>query len=639
VQAVTGLTIPESVRHVVGARLARLQPDTLRALQVAAALGDPFSFDVLAAAADRDLAGLLDGLDEASAGGFVREEGSGDYQFSHALVRETVYAGLSAPRRALLHAQVAQKLEAFYGTNAAAHAGELAHHFLLGGRRGDLAKAMRYALEAAERATGQLAFEEALRYYQMALDAHKGSEERDETRRCEMLLALATATARAGDWDRCDEVNLAAAEAARAAQLPQLFLRSCLATAAIGPLPNARLIPLLEEALAATPGGDSSSRSRLLAVLAYQRSMAGSWEGPASMRQESIAMARRLGDVRALAFALFIGYMDRGLNHTEEHLEGIEEVLQLSRELGDKELEVSSQCDHLHGSLVIGDIAAVGEGIEAHARLGDELQQRTQMLHPFSLRAMRALLSGPLSLAERRDDERERIWRRYYVGWLEAIAPPFCLVLRWEQGRLVELQPACRAALEREPTALASLHLAFICGELGEAAEARARVAELGVDGFARIPNDLDWAFALSLLAHTCATTGDAEHAGVLYDLLLPRARYVVTVDGASACLGSTSRYLGMLATGLGRFDDAGRHFEDSDAMNTRLGARPLLAHTKVDRARLALARDAHGDLSRARLLLEEAGAAFEGLEMDYHAGKARELLKNLPHGIPRPAV
>jgi hypothetical protein len=90
-----------------------------------------------------------------------------------------------------------------------------------------------------------------------------------------------------------------------------------------------------------------------------------------------------------------------------------------------------------------------------------------------------------------------------------------------------------------------------------------------------------------------------------------------------------------MLATTLGRFANAERHFDDSDAMNTRLGARPLLAHTKVDRARMHLARHAQGDIARARELLEEAAAAFDGLEIPYHAGKARELLESLPQGAP----
>jgi len=142
------------------------------------------------------------------------------------------------------------------------------------------------------------------------------------------------------------------------------------------------------------------------------------------------------------------------------------------------------------------------------------------MLHPAILRSMRALLSGPLSRAEKLDDERERAWRGYSSSWLSAIAPQFRLALRWEQGRLAELQPACRAALQHQPTPLTQANLAFICGELGDMAEARALIDQLAIDRFAAIPNDLDRPFVLSLLAQACAATGDAQAAAVLYELL-----------------------------------------------------------------------------------------------------------------------
>ncbi len=165
------------------------------------------------------------------------------------------------------------------------------------------------------------------------------------------------------------------------------------------------------------------------------------------------------------------------------------------------------------------DIAAVDTGIEEHARLGDELRQRNQMLHPAILRSMRALLSGPLSRAEKLDDERERAWRGYSSSWLSAIAPQFRLALRWEQGRLAELQPACRAALQHQPTPLTQANLAFICGELGDMAEARALIDQLAIDRFAAIPNDLDRRSCYRSGPGLCSD-GGAQAAAVLYELL-----------------------------------------------------------------------------------------------------------------------
>ena len=629
--------VPETVRQVIGQRLARLQPETLRTLQVASALGDPFSIDALAAAAGSELAPLVDALDEASAAGFVGAESSNTYQFGHALVRETLYAGLSAPRRAFLHAEVAAKLEALHRASSDAHVGELAHHFLLGGRREDLGKAVAYALQAAERATVQMAFEEAVPYYQMALDAQKRSDERDESRRCETLLAFANAVFKAGDQDRANELRLTAAEAARSAGLPELLARACLATASAQPHPNSRLIPLIEHALAATSPIDSSLRSGLLSVLAWQRAITESWEESTPVREESIAMARRLGNGRALAFALRNAYLEWNLNRVEQRVEAIEEVIELARGLGDREIEISAQCHRLQVALGLGDIEGVDAGIEIHARLGDELQQRRQMTHLLILRSMRALMAGPLPLAEQLDSERESVERRDNLR--HPTVARFHLVLRWEQGRLAELRPAYQAALHGRDTPLRRAELAFICAELGDATAAHALIEQLGVDGFGAIPFDLDWAFAMSLLAQACSAIGDAPHAGSLYQLLLPFARFVVSVNAASVSLGSTCRYLGLLATALGRFDDAEGHFDQSDAMNARLGARPMLAHTSVDRARLCMARRSAGDAASARELLVRAADAFDGLEMPHHAEVARWLLESQRLGAPPRAV
>ncbi|MBA4182099.1 MAG: hypothetical protein C0506_16050, partial [Anaerolinea sp.] len=625
---VARMAIPESVRQLIGVRLSRLCPESVRMLQVAAVLGDPFSYDALAASVGADVGPLLDALDEASACGFLKDDdGSGSYHFSHALVRETVYAGVSAPRRAMLHAEVAEKLEGLYEATAADHAGELARHFLAGGRRRDLRKAMGHALRAAERAMAQRAFDDAVRYYELALDANGRAGERDETVRCEMLLALATATFKAGDWGRCDEINLAAAEAARAAGLPDLLARACLATAAYSPSPLKPVIPLLEDALAAIPTGDSSCRSSLLSLLACQRSMAGPGEETAPMREASVAMARRVGDVRALAFALRNSYIEWDPTRMEERREAVEEVIQLARELGDKELEVTSQCDHLQTSLLLGNISAVDAGIEAHVRLGDELQQRMQLAHGLILSGMRALLAGNVSHADELNSELQRFAQRHPVPWAAPAVDLQTLILRWEQGRLAELQQGYGVAQEREGSLLNIACRAFICSELGNRPEALALIEQLDANRLATIPDYVNRTLALSLLSQACAAAEATEHAEALYRLALRSSSYVVKDDSAAVCLGSVSRYLGMLATTLGHFDDAERHFDESDSMNSRLHAGPLLAHTKVDRARMHLARHGRGDRRRARVLLEEASERFEGFGMSYHASRARDLL------------
>jgi hypothetical protein len=73
---------------------------------------------------------------------------------------------------------------------------------------------------------------------------------------------------------------------------------------------------------------------------------------------------------------------------------------------------------------------------------------------------------------------------------------------------------------------------------------------------------------------------------------------------------------MGLLAATMERWSDAARHFEDALAMNERMGARPWLAHTQHDYARMLLARGNPEDAARADELLAAAEATYRELGM-----------------------
>ena len=95
------LGIPEGVRDVVGRRLAHLSKDANRMLRVAAVMGVEFDLPVLQSADILDEDDLVWALEEATAARLVIEVAgtAPRYRFAHALVRDTLYAGLSAARR------------------------------------------------------------------------------------------------------------------------------------------------------------------------------------------------------------------------------------------------------------------------------------------------------------------------------------------------------------------------------------------------------------------------------------------------------------------------------------------------------------------------------------------------------------
>jgi tetratricopeptide (TPR) repeat protein len=136
---------------------------------------------------------------------------------------------------------------------------------------------------------------------------------------------------------------------------------------------------------------------------------------------------------------------------------------------------------------------------------------------------------------------------------------------------------------------------------------------------------DLEWLYGMSHLAETAAAVGDAESAAVLYRLLVPwKALNVAYVP--EGMRGSTSRYLGLLAETMRRWDEAGHHFEDALVMNERMGARPWHAHTQAEYARILLAGAARGDAERARTLLDQASVTYRELGMESYAARASAL-------------
>ncbi len=101
---------------------------------------------------------------------------------------------------------------------------------------------------------------------------------------------------------------------------------------------------------------------------------------------------------------------------------------------------------------------------------------------------------------------------------------------------------------------------------------------------------------------------------------MLPYAKHNVC-NGNRLYLGPASRYLGLLAGTLARWDDAVRHFEDALEMNARIGGKPWTAHTEHDYAKMLLARDEPGDREKALARLEAAGVTARELGMKALAG------------------
>jgi tetratricopeptide (TPR) repeat protein len=185
------LTIPDTLRGVIAARIDRLPQDARSTLQHAAVVGRFFTRRLLAALAepgqdlDRAIAHLLrtELIRE-----FVRLP-EPEYIFKHALTHEAAYASILGEPRRGLHERVAMNLEEIVGSRSGEHAAVLADHW----RRAERPEeALTWTLRAADRARQLYARPEAIAHYWQALELMERLPTTPERQRmhAETVLAL-----------------------------------------------------------------------------------------------------------------------------------------------------------------------------------------------------------------------------------------------------------------------------------------------------------------------------------------------------------------------------------------------------------------------------------------------------------------
>jgi class 3 adenylate cyclase len=417
---------------------------------------------------------------------------------------------------------------------------------------------------------------------------------------------------KAGEHLVAQETLLRAADSARALGATESFVHAGLELAWLAHevgLSVAPAVCLLEEALQGLGMEDSLLTAQTLGGLARVLGATGAEQQAMVYAQQAVAMARRLANSELLAANLLVMiYALQGPEHTQQRLAYASEMLQLAEAANVKEVLSHAHYWCAFCSLELGDMPATDAEIDAYARLVEVQQQPLYLYISVGFRAARALMQGRFADSERLAQEALAMGQHLQTENVAGIFGLQMFTLRREQGRLKELEPIVRYFVQQHSAAAAwRPGLTLIYSELGRAQEARAEFEYLAQHDFADLPRDGLWMACLTYLADVCTFLGDATRATTLYQLLLPYAGRNVVVGNAAACYGALSRYLGALATTLGRWDEAAQHFEDALAMNARMEARPWLAHTQYQYATMLLARDQPGDSAKAVELLKAA--------------------------------
>jgi predicted ATPase/class 3 adenylate cyclase/DNA-binding CsgD family transcriptional regulator len=618
------IRIPEGVREVIGKRLNRLSHSCNRVLTVASVIGREFEFEILLRLVEVSEEQLLESLEEALAARVIEElppPAVGYYQFKHALIRETLYDELIAARRARLHHRVGEALEKFCQADIESHLPQLAHHFTEAAHSSDVDKAIKYAMRAGERAEALLAYEEAVRFYQSALQSFELKVPVNEAQRCTLLLSLAEAQRKANEFDEALRTLRSAADSAKAARLSSLFARAAVAyeyTVWRSVRVDIEAVRLLQEALKGVGEDDIALRAPILAGLARAILYAGAPKQAATYAEQAVVMARQLGDPSVLATSLNI------LFETSSEAEAVSQRLALATEMlhaaeqdGNFEFVALAHSRRMVSLLELGDIRAAALAMENQEQVGDaHIRQPAYASTVVGYRAMRALMDGRFAEVEQLALRALALAERAQVDY----SGPFGMqifTLRREQGRLRELEPAIRTFVKQHAAAATwRPGLALLYAELGREHEARTEFEELAKEDFGGIARDALWTTCMAYLTEVCVVLGDAARAATLYRLLLPYTNLNIVAGGGVICCGAASRYLAVLAAVMSHWEDADYHFKAALAMNAGMGAKPLLAHTQHDYAAILLARGYSGDQQKATALLDEALATARDLGM-----------------------
>lgn len=615
--------LPDSVRSVMMNRLAFLSDRCIDVLQNAAVLGQRFSLPVLQRVTREAPESLSQLINEAQRANVVAAapEGRGACDFTHALVRDVLYENIPPSERPPLHRLAGESIEEL-GTQAdeGLHVDELARHFDLARSEDTSDKALRYTLAASEHALRMLAYEDAVRYLERALEMSDQSNGGAETR-LEILLSLGAARTKAGDWPGAVDAYDNAAALARTSGNADGLARAALGLGAgLGfevRLFDDKQIELLNEALATQDDSDSSLRAWLLARLSVALSFIEGEERRRQLSLEAIEVARRVKDPAALAYAL-AAHCDAiaGPSFVEERLAHSSEVVSLSRAMHDPQMELLGRRLRLVAYLEQGDAAAVDDEIDAYERTAEKLRQSLYLWCVPLWRAMRELMRGRLAHCAELQESAHELGSRAQSTNAEILVNAQRINLLQEQGRPKEACELCEQYFRPSQFPSSAAWLAGLLPAADRGVEAHGILDRIA-DGSLVVPSDAEWVAALCMAAEGCGAVGHAAAAERIYNALLPYSA-MFAVDGiGAACLGSVAAYLGTLAGVLGRPDEGDAHFALALENNRRAGGSLLVAHTLRRRAEMHIrSEESHRDTFEPAL--HEALQIYKDLDVRY---------------------
>ncbi|HSJ86886.1 MAG TPA: AAA family ATPase [Anaerolineales bacterium] len=158
---------PPRVHAVIVGRLIQLSPQARSVAEIGAVIGRAFPLDLLLQAGRENEETVVSALNELWQKRIVREHSVNIFDFTHDKLREIAYSEISAPKRRLIHRNIAQALQNLHTEDLEPISGQLAVHYE---RAGLIQRALAYYEKAAIWAQHIFAHREAIRLLLNALE-------------------------------------------------------------------------------------------------------------------------------------------------------------------------------------------------------------------------------------------------------------------------------------------------------------------------------------------------------------------------------------------------------------------------------------------------------------------------------------
>jgi class 3 adenylate cyclase/tetratricopeptide (TPR) repeat protein len=621
------LGLPQSVREVVGRRIERLGESSRGALTAASVVGRDFDVDLLLGVTDFGEDELLDMLEAAvEASVLIEQVGRpGGFSFAHALINHTLYEDLSATRRARFHKRVAEALEQICGEETGPRVAELANHWTAASVSVDQAKALKYTRLAGQRALDGLAPDEALRWFTQARELASQQQDIDSAERCDILIGLGIAQRQCGEADYRETLLDASVIAKELGDGDRLAIAAIENNrggfTGVGVIDHER-ISALESALELVAGEQLERRAKLMSLLAADLTFEAKLERRLQLGNDAEDLARESGDERTLAFVLIRRLSSIMAPETVgKRSKDLEEAAEIAERTGDPFVRGMSALFSCEVASELGDRDRLDLHLGKLEDLAGQLGEPLPVWFSAALVAMAAMTDGRIDDFERLAAEAAQIGTD--SGQPDAFTNYMAqlLILRWMQERSGEMLGAVEQAVEQNPDiSIYRPILAALYCDVGRAEEGGAILEKAFEEGFASVPRDFLWLATMNRWAEVAAETEAEDAAEALYELLEPWAdQFPCTLSTVRSPIRLN---LGMLATTLGRHEEADAHFERALELCENFRSPLFTEVCRLAWGRALLERGTAEEAERGRELVAEALAA--GRELDIPRIKVR---------------